>query len=551
MKQCENTSDLWDVRRSTNIAARLSTCAQTWDLVIAGGGITGAGIAREAARRGLRVLLVERQDFAWGTSSRSSKMVHGGLRYIAQGDIKTTLHSVRERERLMREAPGLVDQMPYIMPHYKGRFPGPKIFGLLLMVYDFLAGKRYRKFRNATELSKMLPGLATEGLLGGTEFADAVTDDSRLVMRVLHEAIRDGAEVINYAAVAGVERIDGKVSAVHITDELTGERITLSTNAVVNATGAWADVLRAQEGEQAQIRPARGSHIVLSAEKLPVPVSLTVLHPQDQRPIFVYPWEGRTVVGTTDLDHPDTSNTEASMTQQELDYLLALLAHQYPDAHITSNDVISSWAGVRPLVSSGALNPSKEKRDHSIWDDQGLVTVSGGKLTTFRLIALDVLNTAKAYLPDMPDQDDDAAVLAPADTSHPRFSVLTPQQQRRLGGHYGSDLNQLLAEAEENELSEVPGSCALWAELRWAAAHESVVHLDDLLLRRTRIGLLVEDGGMIFEDRIRAICQPLLAWSDTQWQQEALRYREIWHQHYSLPVGETSTTVQPALVRTA
>ncbi|WP_320819339.1 glycerol-3-phosphate dehydrogenase/oxidase [Thalassolituus sp.] len=551
MKQCENTSDLWDVRRSTNIAARLSTYAQTWDLVIAGGGITGAGIAREAARRGLRVLLVERQDFAWGTSSRSSKMVHGGLRYIAQGDIKTTLHSVRERERLMREAPGLVDQMPYIMPHYKGRFPGPKIFGLLLMVYDFLAGKRYRKFHNATELSKMLPGLATEGLLGGTEFADAVTDDSRLVMRVLHEAIRDGAEVINYAAVAGVERIDGKVSAVHITDELTGERITLSTNAVVNATGAWADVLRAQEGEQAQIRPARGSHIVLSAEKLPVPVSLTVLHPQDQRPIFVYPWEGRTVVGTTDLDHPDTSNTEASMTQQELDYLLALLAHQYPDAHITSNDVISSWAGVRPLVSSGALNPSKEKRDHSIWDDQGLVTVSGGKLTTFRLIALDVLDTAKTYLPDMPNQDDDAAVLAPADTSHPSFDGLTQQQQRRLSGHYGSDLNQLLAEAGLDELSEIPGSCALWAELRWATAHESVVHLDDLLLRRTRIGLLVEEGGMIFEDRIRAICQPLLAWSDVQWQQEALRYREIWRQHYSLPVAETSDTAQPTLVRTA
>jgi glycerol-3-phosphate dehydrogenase len=167
------------------------------------------------------------------------------------------------------------------------------------------------------------------------------------------------------------------------------------------------------------------------------------------------------------------------------------------------------------------------------------------------LIALDVLNTAKAYLPDMPDQDDNAAVLAPADTSHPSFSVLTPQQQRRLGGHYGSDLNQLLAEAEDDELSEVPGSCALWAELRWAAGHESVVHLDDLLLRRTRIGLLVEDGGMIFEDRIRAICQPLLAWSDTQWQQEASRYREIWHQHYSLPVAETSTTVQPALVRTA
>jgi|AZIK01.1.fsa_nt_gi glycerol-3-phosphate dehydrogenase len=539
MKQCKNTSDLWDVRRTTNIAARLSTSAQAWDLVIAGGGITGAGIAREAARRGLRVLLVERQDFAWGTSSRSSKMVHGGLRYIAQGDIKTTLHSVRERERLMREAPGLVDQMPYIMPHYKGRFPGPKIFALLLMVYDFLAGKRYRKFHNATELSEMLPGLATEGLLGGTEFADAVTDDSRLVLRVLHEALRDGAEVINYAAVAGVERVSGNVSAVHISDELTGERITLATRAVINATGAWADVLRAQEGEEAQIRPARGSHILLSADTLPVSVSLTVLHPQDERPIFVYPWEGRTVVGTTDLDHPDTSNTEASMTQRELDYLLALIAHQYPTAHITSKDVISSWAGVRPLVSSGALNPSKEKRDHSIWDDQGLITVSGGKLTTFRLIALDVLNTAKAYLPNMPNQDDDAAVLAPADISHPSFDGLTAQQQRRLAGHYGYDLNQLLTEAGEDELSEIPGSRALWAELRWAAAHESVVHLDDLLLRRTRIGLLVENGSMIFEDRIRAICQPLLAWSDAQWQQEALRYREIWRQHYSLPVAET------------
>ena len=269
-----------------------------WDIVIAGGGVTGAGVAREAARRGLRVLLVDRQDFSWGTSSRSSKMVHGGLRYIAQGDVRTTLHSVKERERLMQEAPGLVDLMPYMMPHYEGRFPGRFAFGMLLKVYDLLARRKYHTFHGAAAIRERYPFINPEGLAGASEFADAVTDDSRLVMRILHEARRDGAEVLNYVAVDRTEQNADSVT-ISLRDTVGGASCKVTASVLVNATGVWVNELREQLGQSANVRPARGSHIVIPAERLPVDVSFTILHPQDQRPIFVYPWEGRTVISIT------------------------------------------------------------------------------------------------------------------------------------------------------------------------------------------------------------------------------------------------------------
>ncbi|MDF1764482.1 MAG: FAD-dependent oxidoreductase, partial [Oleibacter sp.] len=307
---------------------------QSWDLVVIGGGITGAGIAREAVRRGFSVALFERQDFAWGTSSRSSKMVHGGLRYLARGDVFTTLHSVRERERLMTEVPGLVDEMEYLMPHYQGRFPGPFLFGLLLRGYDFLAGKRYRQFYNKKTIQQRFPMMQTDGLAGATGFSDAVTDDSRLVMRVLHEARRQGACIINYMGVSDVAQdADGVTVTVqnyaspskvgkgakNVEDAKPGEPMPdepaetyqVRAKCVVNATGAWANQFDKADGKDApNIRPARGSHIVIDSKKLPIDASFTVLHPRDNRPIFVYPWLGRTVIGTTDLDHPALGNAE-------------------------------------------------------------------------------------------------------------------------------------------------------------------------------------------------------------------------------------------------
>lgn len=506
-----------------------------WDLIIAGGGITGAGVAREAARRGLSVLLVERQDFSWGTSSRSSKMVHGGLRYIAQGDIRTTMHSVHERERLMKEAPGLVDLMPYMMPHYRGRFPGPFAFGMLLRVYDLLARKRYRQFWNAERISARFPALRRKDLSGATEFADAVTDDSRLVMRVLHEARADGACVMNYMGVKAVSQGD-ELASVTLEDALTGEQIQVNARCVVNATGVWANQLReGQGGELQSIRPARGSHIVVDRARLSVDVSFTVIHPRDQRPIFVYPWEGRTVIGTTDLDTPMPGNEEIGITLAEVDYLFELVEFQFPGTALTRRDIISSWAGIRPLVSSGAKSSSGEKRDHSVWKDGRLVSVSGGKLTTFRLIANDVMRAAAEWLPDNDGSDRNARVFSAVTVSNPQPRRVNDDDWRRLCGFYGNDAADVLAQADDEDLEPVPGSQIFWAELRWAAAGEAIVHLDDLLLRRTRLGLLVPQGGMTHEKRLRTLLQPVLGWSDHRWQEETERYRRLWETYYWLP----------------
>ena len=506
-----------------------------WDIVVAGGGITGAGIAREAARRGLKVLLVDRQDFAWGTSSRSSKMVHGGLRYIASGDIKTTMHSVSERERLMREAPGLVDQMGYLMAHYKGGFPGPFVFNILLRIYDFFAGKRYRKFHQLHDIENLSPLINEHNLLGATQFADAITDDSRLVIRVLREAQKDGATVINYLGVDALIKHRDRVTGAQLKDAETGQLIPVQAKVVINATGAWGDELRGEVTSEQHIRPARGSHIVVPGWRLPVAQAYTAMHPDDKRPVFIFPWEGRTVVGTTDLDNGDIGNHEVAMTRDELDYLMKAVCSQFPKAGLTEQDIISSWAGVRPLVSSGALNPSKEKRDHSIWNDNGLVTISGGKLTTFRLIALDVLKTAEEYLPGVDFSDTGADMFTQYEPASPLLKKLPDYLKKRIRGHYGMDADHLLAQARPDEQDVIPGARALWAELRWSAGNEAIVHLDDLLLRRTRLGLLLEQGGLMFEDRIKAICQEELGWSEQKWQQEVTRYQSIWNTYYSIP----------------
>jgi len=510
-----------------------------WDIVIAGGGVTGAGVAREAARRGLRVLLVDRQDFSWGTSSRSSKMVHGGLRYIAQGDVRTTLHSVKERERLMQEAPGLVDLMPYMMPHYEGRFPGRFAFGMLLKVYDLLARRKYHTFHGAAAIRERYPFINPEGLAGASEFADAVTDDSRLVMRILHEARRDGAEVINYVAVDGTEQNADSVT-VTLRDTIGGASCKVSASVLVNATGVWVNELREQLGQSADVRPARGSHIVIPAERLPVDVSFTILHPEDQRPIFVYPWEGRTVIGTTDLDHPKPDNGEVGITRREMDYLLALAAFQFPAAGIQEQDVISSWAGVRPLVASGAKNSSKESRDHTVWKDGRVVSVSGGKLTTFRLIALDVLKEARDELPEY-DVDKKAPVFSKTETSV--ASLAGEEMAQRLAGFYGQDAAEIIRTAKAHggaaDLQSIPGTHACWAELRWQAASEAVVHLDDLLLRRNRLGLLLKNGGLDLLPELKERLQPMLGWSDEHWAAEVERYRRLWTQYYSLPSAQS------------
>jgi len=538
--------------------SRRSSQEEPWDMLIIGGGITGAGIAREAARRGLAVLLIEQKDFAWGTSSRSSKMVHGGLRYIASGDYKTTLLSVRERERMLSEASGLVNEMHYVMPHYKGKFPPPWIFNTLLRIYDGLAGKRYSKYVKKDAFLQLNPHIKQEKFLGASQFSDAVTDDSRLVMRVLDEAINDGAQAINYLkAESLITNEQGLVTGATLKDtssEDNGKSYDVYAKVVVSATGAWADTLRMQASAQTkqsfhkQIRPSRGSHLVVSQERLPLNQAYTFLHPVDKRAVFVFPWENRTVLGTTDLDHPPLDDNEVGITNEEVDYLLAATNNLFDNVDISRKDVISSWAGVRPLISDSGngkrVGPSKEKRDHSVWLDNNLVTVSGGKLTTFRLIALDVLKICQQVLAfNEADSKElgslNTEVFSNQPPTNPKFTTLPKPLQQRLQGFYGLQLDALLELAHDDDLAYVTDSNTIWAEIRFAAHYEQVIHLDDLLLRRTRLGLILPDGAMspLISNRIKQICQQELGWDEQKWQKEVERYQDLWQRYYHLPAA--------------
>ncbi len=518
-----------------------------WDIIVIGGGITGAGILLEASRRGLRVLLVEQRDFAWGTSSRSSKLVHGGLRYLKEGKLGLTRDSVRERQNLMAEAAGLVDPQSFAFADYKGRKPGRWMFQLGLAIYDRLAGQRgQRHYFPANEFLMLAPNIGRADLQGGMCYADAKTEDARLVLRVLQEARNLGGVAINYLAAQQLLRVENKaegaVNGVQLKDAASGQTYAVHAKLVINATGAWADTLRQQQGAAPKLRPLRGSHLVLPAWRLPTAQAISLMHPEDGRPVFVFPWEGATLVGTTDIDHSGDLRIDATITPAEMRYLLAALTFQFPQLQLTQDDVIATYAGVRPVIDTGKADPSKEGRDHAVWLEQGLLTVTGGKLTTFRLIALDALKHLAHLWPALADPPhSDTTVLKPSATL-PVDTSLHTQQRQRLQGHYGAQAAEVVAAAHEGELHTIPGTHTLWVELRWAARHEAVVHLQDLLLRRTRLGLLLRGGGVDHLPRIRSICQAELGWDDTRWESEQAAYLALWQQHYSPnPNAPTST----------
>ena len=507
--------------------------AQTWDLVVIGGGISGAGVAQQAARRGWSVLLVEQRDFAWGTSSRSSKLVHGGLRYLKEGDLKTTLHSVRERQRLLREAPGLVEPQSFLFAQCPGRKPGRWLMQAGLTVYDLMAGQRGHFYADLATTQTLAPGLAPSGLRGALVFQDAKTDDARLVWRVLLEAQRDGAVLLNYAAAQSLQMKPGRVSGLVVRDVVTSQQVTVQAHAVVNATGAWADRLRAGVGAAPLLRPLRGSHLVLPFWRLPVAQSISFMHPKDGRPVFFYPWEGATLVGTTDLDHKADLDAEASITASEVAYLLDAVNDQFPAAQVTSADISACYAGVRPVLDDGQQDASKATRDHVVRDEAGLITLAGGKLTTFRLMAQDALALAAPHA-GKAFAKDDAALFTPAPPLNPRWSAAVRQ---RLAARYGAYAAEWSEGAKGEDLHTIPGTHTLWLELAIAARFEAVQHLDDLLLRRTRLGILLPRGGLDHLTRIQGLCAPQLDWSDARWTQEVERYRTLVAAHYQPPAA--------------
>jgi glycerol-3-phosphate dehydrogenase len=509
-----------------------------YDLIVIGGGITGAGILREAARAGLRVLLVEAADFASGTSGRSSKLVHGGLRYLRQGQLGVTLACVHERERLLQEGRGLIVPLRFLFAFFKGDRLPPWLFGAGLALYDLFGLKWGHRYYRPAGLRKLCPHLAEAGLKGGYRYFDAQTDDARLVLRLIREAVPDGGLALNYArSVHLLQQRDGLVCGIVLQDlapEGNGRTAEVQAAVVINATGCAAGDLHRQAGPVHRLRPLRGSHLVLPAARLPISRAVSFCHPWDRRPVFALPWEGVTLFGTTDVDHDQPGGEEPVISGAELDYLLSALAFAFPELQLNQSDVQATFAGIRPVVDTGQADPSRESREHELWRANRLLTVTGGKLTTFRVMAQTALRNVRAFLPGHP-----SFRCRTVFNEGPELSLLDgelgPAARLRLFGRYGAEAPLVVAAAQDGELASAGGSPALWAELRWAARAEGVVHLADLLLRRVRLGLLLPEGGLPWLEQIRPIVQPELGWDDARWQAEVAAYGRLWRSCYSLP----------------
>jgi len=515
--------------------SRSDLLSQTWDLVVVGGGITGAGVLLEAAGRGLSCLLLERLDFAWGTSSRSGKMVHGGLRYIYQGQIKTSFHSVRERERLLARYPGLVRPLDFLFPLPRAWRLARPVFGTCLWAYDLMAGRIKHRYLGRAELSSLEPALAKDDLYGGFSYGDASTDDAGLVLRVIREARSKGAEALNYAGVEDLLKDGrGRVRGVAVRDGLTGEEAEVRAGVVINAAGIWSDGLRSRLGRPPRLRKLKGSHLVFPRARLPLARAVSMRHPRDKRFLYALPWQNVSLVGTTDLDYHRPLEEEPGIDKAEGSYILEALERWFPSLRLTEAEVLSTFAGIRPVVNTGKANPDKESREHVVWSDQGLVTVTGGKLTTFALLARQALEAAVRYLGRRagsgPRPGGEASAL-------PR-PLKVPDGRTGPGpvpgpGRPGGLVPGFLEEHRGRDLQPVQGTGFSWEELRWAARKEEVAHLDDLLLRRTRLGLLLEGGGASILARVRGLVQAGLGWDDRRWEEEEARYLDLWQRAYS------------------
>jgi len=521
---------------STSRSAVWSALDRRWDVVVVGGGITGAGILAEAARAGLSALLVEARDFAWGTSSRSSKLVHGGLRYMRQAQFGLTLQSVRERERLLGAKPHLVQELPFLLPTWRGDRIPPWAVALGLTIYDLLGLQWRHKRFSRDEMSGLCPELRTDGLRGAFGFVDAQTDDARLVLRVLAEAQHLGATAINYArAERPLRTREGRVRGVLLRDEAdeTGREVEVEAKVVIAATGAWSDDLRGQLGRKPELRRLRGSHLFLPADRLPLRQAVSLVHPRDRRAVFAYGWEGVTIVGTTDVDHTPDLAEEPRISQAEADYLLQAVRHAFPGQELGERDVQATIAGVRAVVDTGKADPSKESREHVLHDDGGLLTITGGKLTTFRAMGREALGAAKRWLPGLRLSSE--APTPPQVRLDEVAARAEPEVAIRLLSRYGRHALERLDDARQGDLERLGEGPTLVGELRWAARDEAVVHLDDLLLRRVRLGQVEPEGGLPLLGRIRPLVQPELGWDDARWGREAADYADLWQRCYGPP----------------
>ena len=490
-----------------------------WDIIVIGGGAVGVGVAVDAAARGFAVLLLEREDFGKGTSSRATKLVHGGVRYLEQGNISLVMEALKERGLLLRNAPHIVHDLPFVVPNYSW-WEAP-FYGIGMKVYDLLAGKygfgRSRILSFAETLER-LPTIQQEGLRGGVLYHDGQFDDTRLLTHLVVTAAEHGAVVLNYAAAVGMTLdADGFVNGVTMEDRETGQRHALSARVVVNATGVFTDETRrlADPGAQTMVSPSQGIHLVFDRSFLAGNTAIMVPHTSDGRVLFAIPWNDRTLVGTTDTPI-ETASYEPLPLEEEIDFVLDT-ARQYLSRPPSRADVLSIFVGIRPLVKAAGSDSTKTSalsRDHTIQiDASGLLTIVGGKWTTYRHMAEDTVNHA-ITLGGLADVD------CPTATLH----IHGYQQQPEAAGHlavYGTDsagIAALIAEQPALGKQLHPDLPYLAAEIVWAARNEMSRSIDDALARRTRALLLNARAAVAIAPEVARLLAAELG-RDEAWQQ--------------------------------
>jgi glycerol-3-phosphate dehydrogenase len=525
--------------------ALAALATEEFDVVVVGGGITGAGVALDAAARGYSVALVERADFASGTSSRSSKLVHGGLRYLQNFDLGLVREALLERQLLVKLAPHLVRPLPLVVPAFGGERPD-RLMGVGLNLYDAMAIDRLRGRRadwspdrhriiSGEEVAERLPALAAREPTSGYLFYDCQTDDARLVLTVLAEAERFGAVCGNRLEVVDLLGRGGRTSGVRVLDRVGGERFEVRAANVVNATGVWADRLRSEElrdeAELPVIRPSRGTHITLGADVLPLR-SGAILPAPGGRAIFALPWLGSTLIGTTDEDHDERDLDHVAPREADLAYLLDA-ANAFFGTALTTADVSGAFAGVRPLISTGDPKKSVDiSRKAELYEtSSGMITITGGKLTTWRRMAkmtVDRLVEREARDAPCHTQEIPLGQAVGADEL-PRVEGVPEAAYPRLAGRYGHVARDVLAlAAQRAELAQpiVPGGPPdLLAEVVHGARAEQAITVGDALLRRTRVALqaarAVADPGTGIARRAAAAMGGELGWDDVRVEAEA------------------------------
>ncbi|NCQ60167.1 MAG: glycerol-3-phosphate dehydrogenase [Myxococcales bacterium] len=551
----------------------MPTRAEMWerlgsdvDVLVVGGGVTGAGVARDAARRGLTVALVEQDDLAYGTSSRSSKLVHGGLRYLESYEFGLVFESVSERRILMDLAPHLVNPLGFVFPVYAGSKHNLFIINAGMWLYDglslFRSPKIHKKLKPA-EVAVLEPVLRQEGLEGAPLYYDCSTDDARLTLETALDAAEEGAVIATYARVTHfLEDETGRITGAAVKDRFSGEEKEIHAHAVVNATGPWTDrTLAMRRGEVADdanrglLRPTKGVHVVVDAEKLPVQHAVVCFHPEDSRVLFAIPWGDRTYIGTTDTDYRGDPG-EVAATAADVDYLLQAANTYFPQHTLVPADVISTWAGLRPLMAppsdehGESMNESAVSREHRIMVGVGgLVTIAGGKLTTYRRMAAEVTDTVvrllriSGHLPeDLSDPKTDSAPLVgavgwPEDDDHAAVAakvraaskdVLPEDVARHLTDSYGMRAFTL-AElcAADASLAEriLPGRPETFVQVDWAVHEELATSLSDVMIRRTQLYYRDHDQGLGVAEAVAERMAERLGWDGARRNEELGRYR--------------------------